>query len=282
MAPEDGKPAHVDLGVTMSMAVVREVFRHCIRAAEILGIDAPLRAELQARLAELAPYRTGRHGQLQEWRIDHAETEPGHRHLSHLYPLFPGVEITPRGTPALAAAARAALLRRLEPHSGWTGWSRAWVIALAARLGDAPLAYEQLKLHLERTTWPNLMGSHPRLGGTTACFQIDANFGVTAAIAEMLLQSHTGELELLPALPSAWKSGSVSGLRARGGYIVDQKWRDGALSEAEIRATVDGPCVVRTRLPVAVGGTRSRPEGDGHVVTFPATAGQTYRVEVRR
>ena len=173
----------------MSMAITREVFANCIRAAEILGLDAPLQAELKARLAEMTVYRTGRYGQLQEWREDYGETEPGHRHLSHLYPLYPGVEITPRGTPQLAAAARSALLRRLEHNSGWTGWSRAWVIALAARLGDAKLAHEQLKLQLERTTWPNLMGSHPRLGGTTACFQIDSNFGTTGAIAEMLLQS---------------------------------------------------------------------------------------------
>jgi alpha-L-fucosidase 2 len=262
----------------MSMAVAREVFTHSLRAAEILGVDADLRAELKARLAGMAPYQVGRHGQLQEWRSDFGETEPGHRHLSHLYPLYPGNEITPRGTPALAAAARASLLRRLEHNSGWTGWSRAWAIALAARLGDARLAHEQLKLQLERTTWPNLMGSHPRLGGTTACFQIDSNFGTTAAIAEMLLQSHAGEIELLPALPAAWSQGAVTGLRARGGFTVDQTWKNGALAEATIRASRDGSCTVRTRGPVQVAGTRSRPDGGTHTVTFATRAGETHRL----
>jgi alpha-L-fucosidase 2 len=279
VAPDDGKPAHVDLGVTMSMAVAREVFTHSLRAAELLGVDADLRADLRARLENMAPYQIGQHGQLQEWRTDFAETEPGHRHLSHLYPLYPGSAITPRGTPALAAAARAALLRRLAHNSGWTGWSRAWAIALAARLGDATLAHEQLKLQLERTTWPNLMGSHPRLGGTTACFQIDSNFGTTAAIAEMLLQSHTGEIELLPALPPAWKQGAVTGLRARGGYTVDQKWKNGMLSEAVIRPALDGSCTVRARVSLRVGENRSRPDGETHFVQFSTKAGQSYRVE---
>lgn len=273
VAPDDGQPAHADVGVTMSMAIAREVFTHFLRAAEILGTDAELRAEVQARLAAMAPYAVGRDGRLLEWRADYGETEPGHRHLSHLYPLFPGAELTPRGTPELAEAARQALLRRLDNYSGWTGWSRAWVIALAARLGDAQLAHEQLRLQLERTTWPNLMDSHPRLGGSTACFQIDGNFGTTAAIAEMLLQSHGGEIELLPALPDTWPRGRVTGLRARGGFTVDQSWRDGALHEAVITAGRDGPCTVRYARPINVGPIRSRPDGRSHVLTFTATAG---------
>lgn len=273
VSPDDGKPAHADLGVTMSMAIAREVFTHFLRAAEILGTDAELRAEVQARLGAMAPYAIGRDGRLQEWRTDYGETEPGHRHLSHLYPLFPGAEFTPRGTPELAEAARRALRGRLDNYSGWTGWSRAWGIALAARLSDGKLAHEQLRLQLERTTWPNLMDAHPRLGGNTACFQIDGNFGTTAAIAEMLLQSHTGEIELLPALPATWPRGSVTGLRARGGFTVDQWWRDGALHEAAITAVRDGPCTVRASRPISLGPIRSRPDGRTHVLTFNATAG---------
>lgn len=279
VAPDDGRPAHADLGVTMSMSIAREVFTHFLRAAEILGTDAELCAEVQTRLGAMAPYAIGRDGRLQEWRADYGETEPGHRHLSHLYPLFPGAEFTHRGTPELAEAARRALLRRLDNHSGWTGWSRAWAIALAARLGDAKLAHEQLRLQLERTTWPNLMDSHPRLGGNTACFQIDGNFGTTAAIAEMLLQSHTGEIELLPALPATWPRGSVTGLRARGGFTVDQWWRGGALHEAAITAARDGPCTVRAARPFSLGAIRSRPDGRTHVLTLDAIAGTRYLIK---
>jgi len=276
LAPEDGKPTHLDLGVTMSMAICREVFTHFIQAADVLQVDAPLRHEVREKLAALAPYQIGKDGRLLEWRQEYGETEPGHRHLSHLYPLYPGDEFTPRGTPALAAAARAALLRRLEHHSGWTGWSRAWVINCAARLGDGKLAGEQLKLQFERTTWPNLMDSHPRLGGVTACFQIDGNFGTTAAIAEMLVQSHTGQIELLPALPPAWKQGKVTGLRARGGFTVDAAWNAGALTSATITAAQDGPCTVRSATPLRRGEQRSERDGNGFTLSFPAQAGGSY------
>jgi alpha-L-fucosidase 2 len=281
-APQDDKPAHADLAVTMSMAVAREVFTNAIRAAELLGVDAPLRAEWQARLAAMPPYPIAPNGRLQEWRSDYGETEPGHRHLSHLYPLYPGNEITPRGSAALAAAAKKALLWRLENNSGWTGWSRAWAIALAARLGDAKLAHEQLKLQLERTTWPNLFDSHPRLGGNTACFQIDGNFGTTGAIAEMLLQSHAGELELLPALPTAWRQGSVTGLRARGGYTVDLVWREGRLASGVIRADHEGRYTVRMAHPFILAGERSRADGESHVVTISTRSGARHMIEAVR
>ena len=288
--PADGKPAHLDVGVTMSLAICRDVFRNCLRAAEVLGTDAAFRAELKAKLAALAPYPIAADGRLQEWRSDYGETEPGHRHLSHLYPLYPGDEITPRGTPELAVAAKKALLRRLEYNGGWTGWARGWAINLAARLGDGALAHEQLRLQLERTTFTNLMDAHPRLGGTTQCFQIDGNFATTAAIAEMLLQSHTlstnsgqtYEIDLLPALPPAWKQGAVSGLRARGGFTVAVKWQDGALANATVQAQHNGPCVIRARTPFQVGTQRSRADGADQVLTFNASAGQTYAVTAAR
>jgi alpha-L-fucosidase 2 len=298
VAPDDGKPAHLDVGNTMGMAICRDVFRHCIAAATALGTDAAFRDELRTKLAALAPFPVGADGRLLEWRVDYGETEPGHRHLSHLYPLYPGDEITPRTTPDLAGAANQALLRRLDHNSGWTGWSRGWAINLAARLGDGALAHEQLRLQLERTTFPNLMDAHPRLGGTTQCFQIDGNFATTAAIAEMLLQSHTpstgsagspqassgqvAEIDLLPALPPPWKQGSVSGLRARGGFTVGIKWQGGVLAVATMQAQRNGPCTVRARTPFHIGAERSRANGTDHVLTFTATAGQTYSVAATR
>lgn len=275
---DDGQPAYADMGVTMSMAIAREVFARFVEAAKLLGCDENLRAEVQARLAAMAPYAIGPGGRLLEWGRERQEREPGHRHFSHLYPLFPGDEFTPRGTPALAAAARQSLLWRLAHNAGWTAWSRAWSLALAARLGEGALAHEQLRLHLEKTTWPNLMASHPRLGGDTACFQIDGNLGNTGAIAEMLLQSHAGEIELLPALPPAWARGSVTGLRARGGFVVDQHWENNRLSRAVITATLPGTCVLRTRGPVTVAGLHSRADSDTHVVVVPVVAGGRYVV----
>lgn len=273
---DDGQPAYADMEVTMSMAIAREVFAHFVQAAEILDRDETLRGEVQARLEAMAPYGIGPEGRLLEWGRGRQEREPGHRHFSHLYPLFPGGEITTRRTPALAAAARQSLMWRLAHNAGWTAWSRAWSMALAARLGDGGLAHEQLKRHLETTTWPNLMASHPRLGGDTACFQIDGNFGTTGAIAEMLLQSHAGEIELLPALPAAWARGSVTGLRARGGFVVDQQWENNRLSRAVLTATRAGNCILRTRHPVTVAGQRSRPDGDTHVVVLPVVADGRY------
>jgi len=279
--PEDGRPASLDMNVTLSLAIRRDLFTHCLQAAGILGVDADFCAELKRALGRLPDYQTGTDGRLLEWSQDFKETEPGHRHQSPLYPLYPGDEITPRGTPALVDAARKLLLHRLEHNSGWTGWSRAWIINLAARLGDGELAHDQLRLQLERTTFSNLMDAHPRLGGLTECFQVDGNFGTTAAIAEMLLQSHTGELELLPALPSAWKQGSVSGLRARGGFTVSEQWKAGALAEASVQSTAGGPCVVRTtrQVTVTVHGAevaRSAPDGAAQLVSFPTETGLTY------
>jgi alpha-L-fucosidase 2 len=283
MQSGDKQQGNVTVAATMDIAIIRDLFNNLIAASETLNTDKVFREKVIAARQELFPFQIGSKGQLQEWYKDFEDVDPHHRHTSHLYALHPAQDISPLTTPELAKAARKTL--ELRGDDG-TGWALAWKVNMWARLLDGDHAYilfrNLLRLTKDNDTkygghggaYPNLFDAHPP-------FQIDGNFAGTAGVIEMLLQSQNNELHLLPALPAAWKDGKVTGLVARGNFVVDIAWDKNNLTTASITARNGGVCKLRTNTPIEIGALNLRSEKSslGYTLSFAAEKGKTYSLK---
>jgi alpha-L-fucosidase 2 len=254
-SPEHG-PRDVD-GVTYDQMMVWDLFSNYIKAADILQIDKEYRDKVISMREKLVSPKIGRWGQLQEWMEDIDDPNSRHRHTSHLFGVYPGKQISVTLTPDLAKAAEVSLAARGQTGDSRRSWTWPWRCALWARLGNPEIAYDMIQGLLKYNILPNLLGNHPPM-------QMDGNFGITAAICEMLVQSHAGEIHLLPALPKQWQTGSIKGLCARGAFEVDIQWKDNRLTNAIIRSKGGKKCKVRY--------------GD-KVIDITLTPGQSYTLD---